>query len=83
PIKIKSLQTSLYGYRGLPYVYLEHGAHWAIGALAIILLLSIDHRFAVPEWVTASVGVVFIGAAFTESVRRNRLTVRSPTKFGS
>ncbi|PPZ77171.1 hypothetical protein C5B30_13390, partial [Neisseria gonorrhoeae] len=26
------------------YVYLEHGAHWAIGALAIILLLSIDHR---------------------------------------
>lgn len=65
------------------YVYLEHGAHWAIGALAIILLLSIDHRFAVPEWVTASVGVVFIGAAFTESVRRNRLTVRSPTKFGS
>lgn len=38
------------------YVYLEHGAHWAIGALAIILLLSIDHRFAVPEWVTASVG---------------------------
>ncbi|OSC40594.1 DUF475 domain-containing protein [Mycobacterium decipiens] len=59
------------------YVYLEHGAHWAIGALAVILLLSIDHRFAVPEWATASVGVVFIGAAFTESVWRNRRTVRS------
>lgn len=23
------------------YVYLEHGAHWAIGALATILLVSI------------------------------------------
>ena len=26
------------------YVYLEHGAHWAIGALAVILLLSIETR---------------------------------------
>lgn len=59
------------------YVYLEHGAHWAIGALAIILLLSIDHRFAVPEWVTASVGW-FLSGRRSPSVRRNRLTVRSP-----
>jgi hypothetical protein len=54
------------------YVYLEHGAHWAIGALAVIMLLSIDHRLAIPEWITALVGVVFIGAAFTNSVVRNR-----------
>jgi hypothetical protein len=59
------------------YVYLEHGAHWAIGALAVIMLLSIDHRFQVPEWFTASVGVVFIGAAFTESVVRNRRAAKS------
>ena len=31
------------------YVYLEHGAHWAIGALAVIMLLSIEQRFQVPE----------------------------------
>jgi len=54
------------------YIYLEHGAHWAIGALAVIMLLSVDHRFQVPEWITASVGVVFIAAAFSESVWRNR-----------
>src|SRR5437588_49326 len=30
------------------YVYLEHGAHWAIGALSVIMLVSIEPRFAVP-----------------------------------
>jgi hypothetical protein len=54
------------------YVYLEHGAHWAIGALAVIMLVSIEPRFEIPEALTASVGVVFIGAAFTWSVLRNR-----------
>ncbi len=54
------------------YVYLEHGAHWAIGVLAVIMLLSIEPRFQVPEAFTASVGVVFIGAAFGWSVLRNR-----------
>ena len=27
------------------FIYLEHGAHWAIGALAVIMLMSIDQRF--------------------------------------
>lgn len=52
------------------YVYLEHGAHWAIGALATILLLSI--RWHVDEVVTGLVGVVFIGAAFWSSLRHRR-----------
>ncbi len=54
------------------YVYLEHGAHWAIGVLAVIMLLSIEPRYQVPEAVTASVGVFFIGAALGWSVLRNR-----------
>ena len=57
------------------YVYLEHGAHWAIGVLAVIMLLSIDPRYEVPEAFTASVGVVFIGASLGWSVLRNRRTV--------
>jgi uncharacterized protein len=61
------------------YVYLEHGAHWAIGVLAVIMLLSIDERFQIPEVVTASVGVVFIGAALGWSVLRNRRTARVAT----
>lgn len=52
------------------YVYLEHGAHWAIGALATILLVSIGVH--VNEIITGLVGVAFIGAAFISSVLRNR-----------
>jgi hypothetical protein len=52
------------------YVYLEHGAHWAIGALAAILLISIGTH--VDEIITGLVGVAFIGAAFAASVIRNR-----------
>ncbi|TKV57890.1 DUF475 domain-containing protein [Nakamurella flava] len=52
------------------YVYLEHGAHWAIGALAVILMVSIG--FHVSEFITGLLGVFFIGAAFLTSVRRNK-----------
>jgi hypothetical protein len=52
------------------YVYLEHGAHWAIGALATILLIGIGYH--VNEVVTGLVGVAFIGAAFLSSILRNR-----------
>ncbi|MGW6423376.1 DUF475 domain-containing protein [Nocardia sp. NPDC055053] len=52
------------------YVYLEHGAHWAIGALATILLISIGVH--VDELITGLVGVAFIGAAFISSILRNR-----------
>jgi uncharacterized protein len=52
------------------YVYLEHGALWAIGALALILLITI--RYEVPEVVTGLIGVAFIVAAFLSSIARNR-----------
>ncbi len=52
------------------YVSLEHGAHWAIGALAVILLVSIGVH--IDEILTGLVGVVLIGAAFLTSVVRNR-----------
>lgn len=59
------------------YVYLEHGAHWAIGALAVIMLVSIEPDLEVPEVFTASVGVVLIGAALGHSVLRNRRNARA------
>ena len=52
------------------YVYLEHGALWAIGALAVLLLITIEYE--VPEVVTGLIGVGFIGAAFISSLVRNR-----------
>lgn len=52
------------------YIYLEHGAHWAIGALSVILLISIGHH--VNELITGLIGVVIIVAAFISSVVRNK-----------
>ncbi|MFD9339905.1 DUF475 domain-containing protein [Streptomyces sp. NPDC060028] len=52
------------------YVYLEHGAHYAIGALAVILLVTIQHE--INEVITGLVGVVLIAWSFWSSVRRNK-----------
>lgn len=52
------------------YPYLEHGAHWAIAALAVVLYLSIEVH--VPEWLTATIGLTAIAAALISSVRVNR-----------
>lgn len=54
------------------FLYLEHGAHWAIGALAIIMLVTtVKH---VPEVVTGLIGLFFIVAAFISSILHNKKT---------
>lgn len=52
------------------YRYLESGAMWAIGALAFILLTSIQAH--VPELVTGAIGIAFVGAAFVASLIANK-----------
>ena len=52
------------------YVYLDHGAHWAIGALSVILLLTINIH--INEVITGMIGLVFILAALTSSIVRNK-----------
>ena len=52
------------------YVFLEHGAHWAIFALAALLLVSPGYH--APEVVIGLVGVGFIAVAVWSSVRYNR-----------
>jgi hypothetical protein len=52
------------------YVYLEHGAHYAIGALAVILMVTIQYQ--IHEVITGLVGVVLIAWSFWSSVRRNK-----------
>ncbi|GAA1513444.1 DUF475 domain-containing protein [Sphaerisporangium rubeum] len=52
------------------YVYLEHGAHWAIGVLATIMLVSLGRE--VPEIVTGLIGLGFIVTAMISSTLRNR-----------
>lgn len=52
------------------FIYLEHGAHYAIGALAVIMLLSM--KFHVPEVVTGLIGVAFIVGALIASIRHKK-----------
>ena len=47
------------------YQYLEHGAHYAIGILALIMLLSVKYK--IPEFVSGGAGIVVIGAALLHS----------------
>ena len=52
------------------YIYLEHGAHFAIGALALIMFIS--SFYEVSEIITGFVGLVFIIAAFICSLIENK-----------
>lgn len=52
------------------YVYLEHGAHYAIGALSVVLFVTMKYHIA--EWVTGLIGVVFILASVASSLRLNK-----------
>ena len=55
------------------FLYLEHGAHWAIGALASIMFVTTFKE--VPEVVTGLIGLVFIVLALISSILYNRKQV--------
>ena len=57
------------------YVYLEHGAHYAIGILAVIMLASM--KYHISEIFTGCVGVVFIAAALWSSLRYRRINLQN------
>lgn len=52
------------------YRYLEHGAFWAIGALAAIMLVGI--KWHIPEAVTGLLGALLIVLSIVSSIRANR-----------
>ncbi len=54
------------------YRFLEHGAHYGILALAVIMLASTNRNVHIPELVTGLIGVAFIAASIWSSVRANR-----------
>ncbi len=53
------------------YRYLEHGAHWAILALGLVMLAKLYH-LELPEWLTGSLGLVFIVTAVVTSIIEKR-----------
>jgi hypothetical protein len=52
------------------YIYLEHGAHYAIGILALIMLFGMN--FHIPEIFTGLIGIAFIALSLWSSVKKNR-----------
>ena len=52
------------------YIYLEHGAHWAIGALAVTMLIGVSRQ--IPEVVSGLTGAILILASVLSSIIRNR-----------
>lgn len=58
------------------FLYLEHGAHWAIGVLAVLMFVSTFHE--VPEVVTGLLGFIIIAAAFICSLIHNRGKYNKP-----
>jgi len=55
------------------FIYLEHGAHYAIGILALIMFYSV--KYHIPEWFTGVSGVAFILVSLWSSVRYKRQMV--------
>lgn len=49
------------------FVYLEHGAHWAIGTLAVLMFISTVRP--VPELITGLTGVGFIIGSLISSIK--------------
>jgi hypothetical protein len=54
------------------YKYLEHGAHYTVGVLAMVLFISLFVE--VPDVVTGLAGIAFVCAAFVSSRRENART---------
>jgi len=56
-------------------IFLEHGAHYAIGALGLLMLLGVvltrwgQH---VPEWLSGLIGVVLLAFSLGDSLRHGR-----------
>ena len=59
------------------YRYLEHGAHWAILALGVVMLVKLYH-VELPEAVTGSLGLVFIATAVISSIIEKRRQDKYP-----
>jgi hypothetical protein len=58
------------------FVYLEHGAHYAIGILALIMFANVHYH--IPEWFTGLSGLAFIAVSLWSSIRHRE---RSALQF--
>ena len=68
---VRSLTVFLV-YKGTlqEFVFLEHGAHYAIGILALIMFASVHYH--IPEWFTGLSGLAFILVSLWSSIRHRK-----------
>ena len=73
---IRSLTVMLSREKALDnLIYLEHGAHYAIGALGLLMLAGVVIErwgWHVPEWLSGLIGVVLLLLALGDSLRHQR-----------
>lgn len=73
---IRSLTLMLSRERALDeLVYLEHGAHYAIGALGVLMLAGIvlgTRHLHVPEWFSGLIGIALLSLSFADSMRQRQ-----------
>lgn len=68
---VRELTLWLVRHRALEqFIYLEHGAQYSVGALAVLLALSL--AYDIPDVVTGMFGASFIGLAFFSSIRERK-----------
>jgi hypothetical protein len=71
---IRSLTVLLTRERALErLIYLEHGAHYAIGALGFLMLAGVviaRWGLHVPEWLSGLIGVVLLALSLWDSLRQ-------------
>jgi hypothetical protein len=81
---IRSLTVMLSREQALDQlVFLEHGAHYAIGALGLLMLVGVViNRWGlhVPEWLSGLIGVVLLLLSLGDSLRHQKNGIKpSPT----
>ncbi len=75
-IWVRSLTLFMVRRRTLhAYRYLEHGAHYTIGVLAIVLLVSLFVN--IPEVIAGVAGLAIISASVFSSIRLNNARKRT------
>jgi hypothetical protein len=54
-------------------MFLEHGAHYAIGALGLLMLASVwlsNWQLRLPEWLAGLVGVLLLVLSLMDSLKQ-------------
>lgn len=75
---VRSMTVFLVDHNALSqFRYMENGAHWAIGVLAALLLVTI--KFEIPDYIIGLVGIVLITASIFASVWENRREAAAET----